>query len=152
MGCGLGRIQERLPLGQGAVFSFQDDRAYFCRWSWIETAVPGLRLLSLCLTGRTEGVGKVGRNHAWELVAAHLDKYNVLFMVPYIVTWQTRLEIPRKRFCLLYYWQRATNRSPRQRLSDTICFLWSFLLGNLFLNRTLPACMPARLDATNGCS
>ena len=36
---------------------------------------PRLRLLlSLYLAVRTEGAGKVGRNHAWELVAAHLDE------------------------------------------------------------------------------
>lgn len=35
---------------------------------------PRLRLLSLYLAGRTEGAGKVGRNHAWELVAAYLDE------------------------------------------------------------------------------
>lgn len=31
---------------------------------------PGLRVLSLFLTGNTEGAGKVGRNHAWELIAS----------------------------------------------------------------------------------
>lgn len=64
------------------------------------------------------------------------------------VTWQTRFEISRKRSCLLNdVMARGHQRCLRQRLSNTICFLWTFLLGNLLLDR------PAHLHAgAPGCN